>query len=331
MAFLDLPNEVVLLVATHLEYAYEINALCCTSRRLHELLNPVLYKYSHAQQNGGYVVEWAAINGLVSTTRLILEAGAPPNACGWMVKQPFALAATHGHSEIIELLYEHGVEPCPTDNDWKHHRDEEPDVLDCEEGHPLSMAAANGHVSVVSLLLKHGVPVDLHTGTREKRTALHLAAEKGHLDVLRVLVDAGSQINAQDYLGTTSLHFAVHEGHLEAVQFLLARGADPNMSTTSGSTALCMAPRSGSVDVVRCLLDHEATTNPCCPAGRNPLWQLAQAAERIRRYCGPPTRPIRLYPALYRAGSTVHSSLHYCTHRPHYTSQRSAIRTQLQP
>ncbi|BCS23772.1 uncharacterized protein APUU_40216A [Aspergillus puulaauensis] len=278
MAFLDLPNEVVLLVVTHLEYAYETNALCCTSRRLRELLNPVLYKHSLTQQNGGFTLEWAAINGLVSTTRLILEAGAPPDALGGM-EQAFALAAIHGHSEIIGLLYEHGVDPCTTEKDRKHHLDE-PHDLDCEEGHPLSMAAAHGHVSVVSLLLEYGVPVDLHTATREKRTALHLAAEKGHLDVLRVLVDAGSQIDAQDYVGTTPLHFAVHEGHLEAVQFLLACGADPNMPTTSGSTALCMAPRSGNIDVVRCLLDHEAMTNPCCPAGGNPLWQLAQAAER---------------------------------------------------
>ena len=278
MGFLDLPGEVVLLVVTHLEYAYEINALCCTARRLHGLLNRVLYKHSLAQRDEEYMLEWAAINGPASTVRLILEAGVPDALGG--LEQAFALAAIHGHSEIIELLYQHGVNPCSTDSDWTNYFDENSDVLNGEEGHPLSMAAAHGHVPVVSLLLNYGVPVDLHTGIGEKRTALHLAAEKGHLDVLRVLVDAGSQIDMQDYAGTTPLHFAVHEGHLEAVQFLLSRGADANISTTGGSTALCMATRSGNVDVVRCLLDHEAMNKPSFPAGRDTLWQLAQAAER---------------------------------------------------
>ncbi|KAL2820983.1 ankyrin repeat-containing domain protein [Aspergillus cavernicola] len=279
MGFLNLPNEVILLLIPHLDYENEINALCRTTRWLHELLNPILYKRSLTQRNGGYTLERAAIHGSVSTGRLILEAGAPPDACGGKPWQPFALAALHGHSEIIGLLYEYGVDPCSTDNDWKNHLDDEEDHEDWKEGHPLSMAASYGHVSVVNLLLKYGVHPDLPTGKYEKRTALHLAAENGHLDVVRVLADAGSLINAQNRYGTTPLAFAARENQLKIVQFLLSRGADPNITTKNEGTSLCMASHSGNIDIVRCLLDHGATPNPSYPDGQKPLFQLSCAAE----------------------------------------------------
>ncbi|KAL4780628.1 ankyrin repeat-containing domain protein [Aspergillus varians] len=279
MGFLNLPNELILLLTSHLEYEYEINALCRTTRWLHELLNPILYKHSITQRKGGYMLEWAAINGSASTARLILETGAPPGACGGECWQPFALAAMHGHSEIIGLLYEHGVDPLATDNDWKNHLDDDPDVEDWEEGHPLSMAASNGHVSVVNLLLKYGVPPDLPTGNFKKRTALHLAAEQGHLDVVRVLVDAGSPINAQDGDGgVTPLELAALEDHLDIVQFLVSRGADPNMAIRYGGTSLCLASYSADIEIVRCLLDG-ATLDPFDPDGQIPLFQLSRAAE----------------------------------------------------
>ncbi|KGO77625.1 hypothetical protein PITC_074510 [Penicillium italicum] len=287
MSFTNLPNEVILLLIPHLQYENEINALCCTTQWLHKLLNPILYKRSLTQRNGGYTLEWAAINGSVSTVQLILKAGAPPNACGGEQWQPFALAALHGHSAIIRLLYERGINPCSTDNDWKNrldkgsknHLDNRPYFEGWEEGHPLSMAASSGHVSVVNLLLEYGVRPDLLTGYHEEKTALHLAAEKGHLDVIHVLADAGSPINAQDGSGATPLALAAQEDYLDVVQFLLSRGANPNVSLEGWGTSLCMASRFGNIDVVRCLLDHGATPNPSYPDGMKPLFQLSHAAE----------------------------------------------------
>ncbi|KAJ5200052.1 hypothetical protein N7472_005256 [Penicillium cf. griseofulvum] len=280
MGFLDVPNEVILLLIPYLEYSSEINALCRTTRWLHELVNPILYKHSITQRNGGYTLEWAAINGSVSTGRLILEAGASPGACGSEPWQPFALAALHGHSEMIGLLYEHGIDPFSTTNDWKNHLDNEEDREDWEEGHPLSIASSYGHVSVVNLLLKYGLRSDLPIGIYEKRTALHIAAKKGHLDVIRVLADAGSPIDAQDGHGATPLTFAAQEGHLDVVQFLLSRGADPNIMTDDQDTSLCMASLSGNINTVRYLLDHGANPNPTHPDGQKPLFELSRAAER---------------------------------------------------
>jgi ankyrin repeat protein len=180
---------------------------------------------------------------------------------------------------MIGLLYEHGIDPFSTANDWKNHLDDEEGLEDWEEGHPLSIAASYGHVSVVRLLLKYGLRPDLPTGIYEKRTALHLAAKTGHLDIVCVLADAGSPIDAQDGHGATPLTFAAQEGHLDVVQFLLSRGADPNITTEYQGTSLCMASLSGNINIVRCLLDHGATPNPSYPDGEKPLFQLSRAAE----------------------------------------------------
>ncbi|OQE44273.1 hypothetical protein PENCOP_c002G04392 [Penicillium coprophilum] len=252
MTFLNVPNEVILLLIPHLEYESDINALSRTTRRLHELLNPILYRHSVKQRNGGYTLEWAAITGSTSTARLILEAGAPPDACGCQPLQPFALAAIYGHCEIIELLHEYGVDPLSTDSDWENHQDHVErgnDRGSWEKGHPISIAAAHGHVSVVNLLLRYGVPPDLPTRNFEERTALHLASEKGHLDVVHVLADAGSSINVQDAFDYVPLTLAARKGHLNIVQFLLSRGADPNITTEQQGTPLHMAALSGDINI----------------------------------------------------------------------------------
>ncbi|CAI7605534.1 unnamed protein product [Penicillium palitans] len=273
MSLLNVPPEVILLLVPHLEYENEINALCRTTRRFYALLNPILYKRSISRRNGGYTLEWAAINGSAPTARLILKAGALLAACGGEPWQPFALAAIHGHSDIIRLLYEHGVDPCSINNHWKNDMDDGKRA-NWEEGHPLSMAASHGHVSVVNILLKYGMRPDLPAGHNVERTSIHLAAMNGHLDVVRVLSDAGSAIDAQDWKGATPLAFAAGNGHLDIVQFLLSRGADPNIATEHEGTSLCMASHSdfdtpvllraiheGHKEAVTTLLAHGANPN----------------------------------------------------------------------
>ncbi|OQE24086.1 hypothetical protein PENFLA_c010G10880 [Penicillium flavigenum] len=265
-----------------------------------------------AQRNGGYTLEWAAIDGSTSTGRRILEAGAPPDACGGEAWQPFALAAVHGHTGIIGLLYEHGVNLNPrfNDYDWKNYLDDEEDVEDREEGHPLSMAASHGHISVVKLLLGYGVRPDLPTSGYEKRTGLHLASEQGYLDVVRVLANAGSAINTQDGHGKTPLAFAA-TGHLDIVQFVLSRRADPNITAHHTGTWLCMAFHSD---------------------GQKPLFQLSRAAQgghddivdllltrfdHVQSSTEPYQQPVLLCVA--------------ALNRPRYTPHRPADKTKLRP
>ncbi len=89
---------------------------------------------------------------------------------------------------------------------------------------PLLNAAAGGDVEKISLLLRQGhhaneaLPI---IGTRP----LTLAAAYGHADVVRVLLEAGAEVNAKDFTGWTALHAGSFAGDMETVSLLLERGA----------------------------------------------------------------------------------------------------------
>merc|ERR1712111_89346 len=91
-------------------------------------------------------------------------------------------------------------------------------------------------------------------------TALILAGKKGHLDILRELLDRGANIEAQDkWQGNTALQYAAQNNHLEVVKELLDRGANIEaQGKWQGNTALHYAARYNRLDVVKVLLDRGA-------------------------------------------------------------------------
>ena len=98
----------------------------------------------------------------------------------------------------------------------------------------LSWAAFGGATSTTKLLLARGA--DVNGG------ALRAAAGNGRLDVVRMLVDAGADVDRRDpTTGRTALHAAVAAGGGDApeiVELLLAAGADVNATTSDGASAL---------------------------------------------------------------------------------------------
>ena len=59
------------------------------------------------------------------------------------------------------------------------------------------------------------------------------AAEHGHLEVVRLLFEAGADKDAADTDGSTALRFAARNGHLEVVQLLREAGADKDAAHAS--------------------------------------------------------------------------------------------------
>lgn len=89
---------------------------------------------------------------------------------------------------------------------------------------PLLNAAASGDTPTVLQLLNHGhhaneaLPI---IGIRP----LTLAAAYGHADIVRVLLEHGAEVNAEDFTGWTALHAGSFTGDSETVSLLLDRGA----------------------------------------------------------------------------------------------------------
>ncbi|GJL54442.1 MAG: hypothetical protein NPIRA02_15740 [Nitrospirales bacterium] len=104
----------------------------------------------------------------------------------------------------------------------------------------LLMAGQNGHTEVIKLLLAHKAEVNLPT--RNGTTVLMMAAENGHIEAVKLLLAHGAEVNVQDYTnGATALFVAVIKDHEEIVKILLAKGADVTLQVRGGITPLVAA------------------------------------------------------------------------------------------
>lgn len=86
------------------------------------------------------------------------------------------------------------------------------------------------------------------------RTALLAATQGDHVEAARLLIAAGSDVNAKDHIEDSPFLFAAAEGRLQILRLLLTHGADLKSINRYGGTALIPAAHHGHVDTVRTLL-----------------------------------------------------------------------------
>ena len=110
------------------------------------------------------------------------------------------------------------------------------------------LAAQRGHVGSLRLLLRHGA--DVMQADQYGWTALIYGSELGDLETIEVLLDAGSDLTQKAKFGGTCLTMAAEKGHAAAVSLLLARGADITQADSDGTTSLLFACREGHVDAL---------------------------------------------------------------------------------
>ena len=91
-----------------------------------------------------------------------------------------------------------------------------------------------------------------------QQPALLIASNQGHLDVVRLLLEAGSDKNLADDHGATALIVASNQGHIDVVRLLLEAGADKNLANNGGRTALTLASASAHDDIAQLLLEAGA-------------------------------------------------------------------------
>lgn len=89
----------------------------------------------------------------------------------------------------------------------------------------LVAAALNGKAGALATVLQLGVDIDAYsTGIHPHATALHHAVDSGSLDAVKVLVEAGAQLDTRDKIyNGTPLDWAEHEGRAEIADYLRGR------------------------------------------------------------------------------------------------------------
>ncbi|CAH2058936.1 unnamed protein product, partial [Iphiclides podalirius] len=134
---------------------------------------------------------------------------------------------------------------------------------------PLFVACKRGNVEIVEYLVHvcaaeleqrgvYEVPDDRSVHTV---TPLWCAAVAGRLEVLRVLAEAGAELDAGSDSGSTPVRSACFMTHYEVVRFLVERGADIHKPNHNGGT--CLINSVQSVRLCTYLLEHGAEVNAC--------------------------------------------------------------------
>lgn len=137
----------------------------------------------------------------------------------------------------------------------------------------LIQATRAGDSEAVSEMI--AASVDLNVATGDGMTAMHWAAQTGHVPILQALVNAGAAIDPVTRIGSyTPLHIASGQANSAIVKSLVEAGADVKARTSnSGVTALHLAAQTaGGADSVKALLAHGADPNAKeGVAGQTPL------------------------------------------------------------
>ncbi|XP_045495167.1 serine/threonine-protein phosphatase 6 regulatory ankyrin repeat subunit B [Colias croceus] len=123
----------------------------------------------------------------------------------------------------------------------------------------LHLAAMNGFAHLVKFLIRdHNAVIDVLT--LKKQTPLHLAAASGQMEVCKLLLELGANIDATDELGQKPIHAAAQNNYSEVVQLFLQQHPNLVMATTKdGNTCAHIAAIQGSVKVIEELMKFDRT------------------------------------------------------------------------
>ncbi|NXQ92448.1 ANKR6 protein, partial [Nyctibius grandis] len=117
---------------------------------------------------------------------------------------------------------------------------------------PLHLAAHKGHLHVVQVLLKAGCDLDIQDDGDQ--TALHRAAVVGNTDVIAALIQEGCALDRQDKDGNTALHEACWHGFSQSAKVLVKAGANVLAKNKAGNTPLHLACQNSHSQSTRVLL-----------------------------------------------------------------------------
>ena len=120
----------------------------------------------------------------------------------------------------------------------------------------LLLTSAEGCANVVEWVLEKTDAVDLEDVANKSRdTPLHAACREGHLEVVKMLVEAGLDVTARDLNRSTPLFDAARYGHADVVEYLLGvEGVDVNAEDGMGGSPLRSACMRGQLPIIRMLL-----------------------------------------------------------------------------
>lgn len=189
----------------------------------------------------------------IDIIQLLLSHGADVNAVSKHGATSLHFAASQGTTKIAELLLANNADLNARDS-WGNT--------------PLHNAIRSGlrtqGIGIIQVLVKRGANINTKND-RDGKTPFHVAVSKGDVEVVRLLLSHGADVNARDKYGATSLHSAASEGTTKIAELLLANKADINARDSFGNTPLHNAILSGlhieGIGIIETLIKQGANIN----------------------------------------------------------------------
>ncbi|XP_039739515.1 protein phosphatase 1 regulatory subunit 12B isoform X2 [Pteropus medius] len=221
-----------------------------------------------ANVDGLTALHQACIDENFDMVRFLVESGADVDQQdneGWT---PLHAAASCGHLNIAEYFLTHGASVAVVNSEGEVPSDlaEEPAMKDLlleqvkKQGVDLEQSRGQEEQQMLQdarQWLNSGRIEDTRQA-RSGATALHVAAAKGYSEVLRLLIQAGYELDVQDHDGWTPLHAAAHWGVKEACSILAEALCDMDVRNKLGQTPFEVADE-GLVEHLETLQKQQST------------------------------------------------------------------------
>jgi ankyrin repeat protein len=209
---------------------------------------------SIANRTGASPLQLAAINGDAEMLKLLLGAGADANQkLSPTGDTALMMAARTGIPEAIQVLLDAGANVNAVET-WSNTT-------------PLMWAATEGHTEAVRMLAKAGADLNAQSLFLPIDTARGF---EGSSPRARQADEVGPVYHASGEM--TALMFAAREGHLEVAKVLVEAGADLNKVAGDGKDALSLALFNGNYAIASFLIDSGSDVNKADARGFNPLF-----------------------------------------------------------
>jgi len=137
-------------------------------------------------------------------------------------------------------------------------------------------------ISRVKEFIRNGVNLNV-ANDREigDKTPLMIASERGHTELIKLLLENGAKINKQNKFGMSAFLWASGEGKYEAVRLLAKKGANINVKNDVGFNALMLSSGNGHIQIVKFLLEKESMDiNEVCEMGWTALIMASKEGKK---------------------------------------------------